>query len=535
MSLTMVQFSGVTDIALYPVERSQNTSLETSVPCWDESFRDPFIASVDGIRPLAFHSVGTIGYHIPENIALTTWTFNLFCGAWPKIILPLTKISSQPRTKAELNYVTTSFRNLVYTSYENDKALTARLKSTITRSQTAELHEAMRTAQPLATRVFNRQLKISEENWSTGNSQTLLKKLWTIDINNFKVQPVNSNIGELPNGFGVGRAYFSPSQNALILRDGHRPTARLGSNIAVDILMQVVLRRLLDMAQEIEGEPDQDHPGENFWVVRDRVGLELWPHDDTPCTASIAHKIHGQVMTTGYWEGDEYREYTTWDAEKCNVLFESWCWNCEKFNFQVEYEDDMLERHLSLREGPEIKENWEIRSPADMHSDPAFRITCLPSDRAGNIEHDEKAYTDGEIVREGPLGDQGDGVYSSGVRVPPPSPPIHLSLLPKEKDPTATTSPILTITNASQRGGAGNMDSPSLKPRTGSTVPGDSDVVPETALLPRHEHETFHTGRGGEGNVHKDRPTTGHEHEGLKEKAKHLFGGGKKDREAEGA
>lgn len=37
---------------------------------------------------------------------------------------------------------------------------------------------------------------------------------------------------------------------------------------------------------------------------------------------------------------------------------------------------------------------------------------------AGNIERDEKAYTDGEIVREGPLGDQGDGTYSSGVRHP---------------------------------------------------------------------------------------------------------------------
>lgn len=65
-------------------------------------------------------------------------------------------------------------------------------------------------------------------------------------------------------------------------------------------------------------------------------------------------------------------------------------------------------------------------------------------------------------------------------------------------------------------------------------MPGDSDVVPETALRPGHEHENFHTGRGGEGNVHKDRPT-GHEHEGLKERAKHLFGGGKKDREGEGA
>ncbi|KAF6230007.1 hypothetical protein HO133_004345 [Letharia lupina] len=116
---------------------------------------------------------------------------------------------------------------------------------------------------------------------------------------------------------------------------------------------------------------------------------------------------------------------------------------------------------------------------------------------AGNIEHDEKAYTDGEIVREGALGDQGDGPYSSG------------------------------------RGGAGNMESPSLKPRKGSAMPGDDDVVPETAMRPEPAYENFHTGRGGEGNVHRDRPA-GHEHEGLKEKAKHLFGGGKKEGGGEG-
>ena len=37
---------------------------------------------------------------------------------------------------------------------------------------------------------------------------------------------------------------------------------------------------------------------------------------------------------------------------------------------------------------------------------------------AGNIAHDEKAYTDGDIVREGPLGDQGNGPYSTGVCFP---------------------------------------------------------------------------------------------------------------------
>jgi hypothetical protein len=34
---------------------------------------------------------------------------------------------------------------------------------------------------------------------------------------------------------------------------------------------------------------------------------------------------------------------------------------------------------------------------------------------AGNIEPDSQIYTDGEIVREGPVGDQGDGAYSTGV------------------------------------------------------------------------------------------------------------------------
>ena len=137
---------------------------------WDGKFLDPFVVTVDGIRPIAFHSDGTIGYHIPGNIALTTWAFNLFCGVWPKIILPLTKISAQARTKVELNYVAISFRNLVSTSHEYGRKLTDRLKSTITRSQMVDLHEAMRIAQPLATRKYTRQLDISMEDWNRKRS-----------------------------------------------------------------------------------------------------------------------------------------------------------------------------------------------------------------------------------------------------------------------------------------------------------------------------------------------------------------------------
>ncbi|KAL8988919.1 MAG: hypothetical protein Q9177_002082 [Variospora cf. flavescens] len=113
---------------------------------------------------------------------------------------------------------------------------------------------------------------------------------------------------------------------------------------------------------------------------------------------------------------------------------------------------------------------------------------------AGNIKPDDTPYTDGSIVREGPVGDQGDGAYSVG------------------------------------RGGAGNIDSPRVKPSNPASKAGDIDVVPEPALRePGPGYEHYHTGRGGGGNVHKEKHNTETgEHEGLGEKIKHKVLG-KKD------
>ncbi|KAI4119028.1 MAG: hypothetical protein LQ345_000999 [Seirophora villosa] len=113
---------------------------------------------------------------------------------------------------------------------------------------------------------------------------------------------------------------------------------------------------------------------------------------------------------------------------------------------------------------------------------------------AGNIKPDDTPYTDGSIVREGPVGDQGNGAYSVG------------------------------------RGGAGNIDSPRVKPSNPDGKAGDTDVIPEPALRePGPGYENYHTGRGGEGNVHKENHSTGtEEHGGLGEKIKHKILG-KKD------
>lgn len=73
---------------------------------------------------------------------------------------------------------------------------------------------------------------------------------------------------------------------------------------------------------------------------------------------------------------------------------------------------------------------------------------------------DDTPYTDGEIVREGPTGDQGDGPYSSG------------------------------------RGGAGNIDHDG---KATGTAPHDQEIVPEVATRVTKE-ESHHVGRGGAGN-----------------------------------
>jgi hypothetical protein len=49
----------------------------------------------------------------------------------------------------------------------------------------------------------------------------------------------------------------------------------------------------------------------------------------------------------------------------------------------------------------------------------------------------------------------------------------------------------------------------------------DVEVVPETATRPSQEYGDFHTGRGGEGNVHLSEQKTKKHPEGLADKLKH--------------
>ena len=117
----------------------------------------------------------------------------------------------------------------------------------------------------------------------------------------------------------------------------------------------------------------------------------------------------------------------------------------------------------------------------------------------GNIGKDGGTYVEGDIVREGVVGQPshpGGGDYSAG------------------------------------RGGAGNMvPSPKVGP---ADQPGSDDVIPEPAMKAGDQYADFHTGRGGEGNVHRDKygghskPPHEKKEGGFLDKAKHAIGLDKK-------
>ncbi|KIN04803.1 hypothetical protein OIDMADRAFT_17693 [Oidiodendron maius Zn] len=99
---------------------------------------------------------------------------------------------------------------------------------------------------------------------------------------------------------------------------------------------------------------------------------------------------------------------------------------------------------------------------------------------AGNIGPDPLLYGDGEIVRKGEVGDHGDGAFSTG------------------------------------RGGVANIGSPNVK----ASERKDNIEIPDVALRPSQDGRDYHTGRGGDGNVHKaDKPSIEHP-QGLADKLK---------------
>lgn len=137
----------------------------------------------------------------------------------------------------------------------------------------------------------------------------------------------------------------------------------------------------------------------------------------------------------------------------------------------------------------------EVNTPPNsIQQDHQPSTNPTPSQGAGNIGQDDTTYVDANIIREGPAGESHRGEYSSG------------------------------------RGGAGNIvnsPAPAAEPPMGAHPQVSDVIVPEPATREHRVGEgyaDFHTGRGGEGNVHRER-FGGHSKAQKEEQGKEGFGG----------
>ncbi|WPG98886.1 Hypothetical protein R9X50_00168600 [Acrodontium crateriforme] len=162
---------------------------------------------------------------------------------------------------------------------------------------------------------------------------------------------------------------------------------------------------------------------------------------------------------------------------------------------------------------------------------------------AGNIGHDATVYVDGDIVREGVVGESDRPQYSAGRGgaaniVPSPAMTPVTGGLGQPPPPTNSNGKGKELDGQPSTSAPGT---PATAPHSGAGLGKPSElVVPETATRPVADgYENFHTGRGGQGNVYKEKygghsgPQKEHkakedkehkEKESLLDKAKHAMG-----------
>ncbi|MCJ1478519.1 hypothetical protein MMC13_007199 [Lambiella insularis] len=182
---------------------------------------EPFVASVDGIYP-AVHTIdGRLGYHVAGNVAITSVFFNMFCGIYHKIVLPLAKISRHATTAKELQYVATAVRNIMNT--RNEIPLRQfRAGFTVSEQRLHEIHEALRTAQPLRMLLNYQPLRLilrqrvdkstptpdtekSPETWRSSTHSYRASRSWRTELGRarrFRAGVLAMKAGPLATGFG---------------------------------------------------------------------------------------------------------------------------------------------------------------------------------------------------------------------------------------------------------------------------------------------------------------------------------------------
>ena len=364
---------------------------------WRGHIVSPFTASPDGIFQVALDADKNVGYHIPGNITVTSQAFNFFLDRFPPICLPLTEKARLAESRKDLDEVSKAFCNLVTTMNSIPKKKKARSRLVLSEQQMAELHNALRTAQPGPEPRRYYRWHAPGDGPGIGRTHHLrtCQEVYIIyqytQLHNIRALPKYRPVIQDDPEFCFKEGVFFPFSASAPIEYWyeHNNQSFFAYQLATkdrvcdratkyhhktnaSLMMFQTYRNCLDRALKNGRKRD------GTWTIQDELGLEPWPLLDMPWTASVGHIIHGEPMITGYPPGVAYPEnQEEYDEKRNNMTWESWAWNHEKQSMGDEPEllQKMLLRHRNLRPAIEVKRFWEMEDNVRVDADYISKIT----------------------------------------------------------------------------------------------------------------------------------------------------------------
>ena len=384
---------------------------------WTKKMFNSFTISFDEIYQLVYDSNNRLKYYVLENVDVTTHAFNRFAKRYSKIVLSLINVSYFAKNAKKLVYVTHAIRNFVNIMNNISHRRKNRFKVNLTFDRVTKINESFRIAQSMSERIrysfwrcFENEVIRSRNEISFNVFEYRYKQLEVI-ANFFQYRHIFRDFwlknevlylffhrASIEEWFELNNERWFEYHLKHLLEKCDRSFKR-HVKLNIEILMQISLRNYLNKVARLSNET---------WVIRNEIENEFWFFLNTSLSEFIDHRRHESSLKTEYSQDVEYsKNQSFFDDAECNIVYESWLWNCEKYYFDDnDIEKVLLARHRDLRFFVEVIRFWKLQSTIRTND---FDISAINAarktrrfvvKRSTQKSHDSKIKTKNWITRK---------------------------------------------------------------------------------------------------------------------------------------
>ena len=348
-----------------------NDSANTTAT-WTKKILNSFTINFDEIYQLVYDSNNRLKYHVFENVDVTTHAFNRFAKRYSKIVLFLINVLYFAKNAKKFVYVIHATKNFVNIMSNISHRRKNRFKVNLIFDRVTEINESFQIAQSMSKRirynfwrcfenemirfrneisfnVFEYRYKQLEVIANFSQYRHIFRNFWLKN----EVLYLFFHRASIKKWFEFNNERWFEYHFKHLLEKCDRNFKR-HVKLNIEILMQISLRNYLSKIARFSNET---------WVIRNEIENEFWLFLNTSLSEFIDHRKYESSLKIEYFQDVEYsKNQSFFDDAKCNIVYENWFWNCEKYYFDDnDIEKVLLVRHRDLRFFVEIIRFWKLQ------------------------------------------------------------------------------------------------------------------------------------------------------------------------------